>query len=401
MRHALGLRFLSSLLFAAALVTSVPAAAQDASVIVLGLTSIEGDDEYARNLTGAIRNQASRVPGWQVSDREVTLAQMSLAHGCGDVPDVECLRQIAATLNAQRLLYGTVRRQAGDFHLTLSLFDAETGHIDRTVEQTLSSRRTDIDDLREPARTVVTQLSGPVTGALRIASNAPGATVSVDGEVAGTTDGEGGFSMPAIAVGEHAIEVSAPGRDPWTGTVTIARDTEMTLDAELAESTGGGQHQDGGDGPSINWAGIALIAAGALAFGGTIYSWARLEAINSDPQYRAYTESFRMTYDPMRGGNPPSTYLTNCSAAAGGDTLGGRADAGAASSVADLCSEGDTLEVLQYVFLGVAVAAAGTGAIFLATGVGESGGSEDEAPSVTVLPSFSPEGGRITARVRF
>ena len=381
MRHARAVLLVPAILASFAFLFAPSVARADVTMIVLGLTSVEGDDDYARSLTGALRNEASRVPGWHVSEREVTLAQMSLAHGCGDVPDSECLRQIATTLNAQRLLYGTVRREDGDFHLTLSLFDAETGQIERSVEETLSGRRTDIDDLREPARGVIAQLSGPVTGALRIASNTPGATVRVDGGVAGTTDADGAFEMPAIPVGEHSVEVSAEGMEPWTGRVTIARGTEMTLDAELAERTATGGESGG---PSINWAGIALIAAGALSFGVTVYSWARIEAIESDSQFQAY-----------RSGWPDPPPRDVCTSAERG-VMNGMADPGA---VADLCSEASTLEVLQYVFLGVAVAAAGTGAVFLATGIG--GGGSGESESVSLLPSFGPEGGRLTARIRF
>src|SRR5690606_5452275 len=147
-------------------------------------------------------------------------------------------------------------------------------------------------------------------------------------------------------------------------------------------AAGGG---DSGGGPSINWAGIALIAAGALSFGVTIYSWARIEAIESDSQFNAYRSGWP---DPP----PPDV----CASAEAG-VMNGPTDPRA---VADLCSEASTLEVLQYVFLGVAVAAAGTGAVFLATGIG-GGGGESESPSVSLLPSFGPEGGRLTARIRF
>lgn len=370
-----------------------PAAARaDVSVMVLGITSVEGDDDFARNLTGAVRHEASQVREWQVSDREVTLSQMSLAHGCSDTPDVACLRQIASTLNAQRLVYGIVRRDASqDFEVTLSLYDAESGVIERTVEDTLPGRRTDIDDLRDPARAMVGRLSGPQTGSLSVASNTPGASVLVDGEVAGTTDSSGNFEMPEIPVGAHTVELRADGREAWTGQVTIARGTAMTLDAELTEGTG---ETGGGGGPSINWAGVALIAVGAAALGVSIYSWARLEAINSDPQYDAYLTSFRQTYDPAEGGTLPAQRLTNCDAASRGETLGGTVPPGV---VNDLCSEGSTLEVLQYVFLGVAVAAGATGAVLM---ILDSGGSESEG-QVTLTPSFGPNGGSIGARVRF
>src|SRR5262245_3970633 len=104
------------------------------TVVVLGITSLEGDDELARNLTGALRNAASHVDGWQVSENEVTLAQMALAHGCSDEPDTGCLSQIASTLGTQVIVYGILRRAATrGFELSLSLYDAQTGHIERSV----------------------------------------------------------------------------------------------------------------------------------------------------------------------------------------------------------------------------------------------------------------------------
>src|SRR5687768_10366687 len=112
------LQVVSVALLALALAPAVARA--DDSVVVLGITSMEGDDEIARNLTGALRHAASQVHGWQVSDSEVTLAQMSLAHGCGDTPDPDCLAQIASALASQRLVYGLLRREGDGFTLSLS-----------------------------------------------------------------------------------------------------------------------------------------------------------------------------------------------------------------------------------------------------------------------------------------
>lgn len=389
------LRILATSALLGALVPGVALA--DDSVMVLGITSLEGDDDFARNFTGAIRHEASQVDGWQVSGREVTLTQMSLAHGCSDTPDVTCLGEIASTLNAQRLVYGMVRREGADaLHVTLSVYNAESNEIERTVEETLPSRRTDIDDLRGPARSVMARLAGPLTGSLAVTSNTPGATVRIDDEVAGTTDSDGNFSMPSVTVGPHRVQVTADGREPWTGEVTIAQNTELTLDADLPEGTG----DTGGGGGEINWAAIALIAGGAAAFGVSIYSWARLQAINSDPQYVGYTEAFRNAYDPTRPmGVPPATVVSNCGAAASGDTFGGRVMDSQASTVSDLCSEGDTLEILQYVFLGIAVAAGATGAVLLILDAG--GGGESDEPQVTITPNFGPDGATLGARVRF
>lgn len=361
-----------------------PAAARaDDSVVVLGITSMEGDDEIARNLTGALRHSASQVHGWQVSDSEVTLAQMSLAHGCGDTPDPECLAQIASALAAQRLVYGLMRRDGDGFALSISVYDAGTGVIDRTVTERIPGSRTDIDDLRDPARSIIAQLSGPITGSLRIASNVPNATVAIDGSSAGTTDADGAFASSTVPVGEHEVTVSASGYDTWTGSITVVRGSEMTLDAPLVQSTG--PVDGGGGGPEINWLGISLIGVGVAALGVSIYSWVRIDAIQSDPQYDSYLRGWP-------GEVPPNV----CTAARSGMTNGSTPPA----TVVGMCDEADALEIVQYVFLGVAIASGAAGAVFLATGIGGGGGGEgDQAFMLT--PSFSPDGARVSARLRF
>ena len=100
--------------------------------MVLGLRSVEGDDGFAQRLTSALREAAEEVPGWDINDRRVSLDQMSLAHGC-DQPDASCLSNIATTLQARHLVYGTVRRSSvrTDFRFFVSLyvFDARAGEI--------------------------------------------------------------------------------------------------------------------------------------------------------------------------------------------------------------------------------------------------------------------------------
>src|SRR5687768_3650577 len=74
-----------------------PRATADSSVVVLGLRSLDGEDEEARRISTALREAARQAGGLRVSDRDVSLAQMSLAHGC-DEPDARCMADIASTL---------------------------------------------------------------------------------------------------------------------------------------------------------------------------------------------------------------------------------------------------------------------------------------------------------------
>ncbi len=366
-------RWLARFVALTALVAAAqPAAARaDTSVVVLGLRATDGDDEVARTVSGLLRHEARRVRGWAVADADPTLAQMTLAHGC-DTPDAACLSQVAETVSAQMLLFGFVRRSGTDLVVEVSVFAVASGQIERTQSLTLSARRTDVDDIRDPVRGLVSQLAGPQSGTLRIATNVAGARVIVDGTPRGTTDADGAWSgeLPA---GEHSVEIEADSYATWSGPANVG-ESEASLTATLVAvgaTTGGGEGGGGGGGgPSINWPGIALIAAGALAFGGAIYSWARLGSIQNEPDYAAYRDRVPVGLNTC---DEASANRLNWFPADGGSEMTAQAQL---RHAADLCSEAGVLEVLQYVFLGVAIAGVGVGALLIAL---DAGGSSDDA----------------------
>ncbi len=155
--------FVSAVLVALVGLTHVAsAAAQNTTVAVLGLTSLEGDDAYAGNLSAALRRAASQVRGWSVTDRDVPLSRMELANGC-DATELTCLAQIANTMGVQRLVYGTMQHGEGTpmmYRIHIAFFDANTSTILHQMDVELSSARDDIDDMREPARRYVSELAG-------------------------------------------------------------------------------------------------------------------------------------------------------------------------------------------------------------------------------------------------
>jgi hypothetical protein len=80
------------------LLLAVPARVfAEASVVVLGIRSVEGDDDVANDLTEQLRGAARGMEGWSVSSTAVSVAQMSLAHGCEEL-DAACLTEIAQGL---------------------------------------------------------------------------------------------------------------------------------------------------------------------------------------------------------------------------------------------------------------------------------------------------------------
>jgi hypothetical protein len=368
---------LVTLLLPAGLVLGSVATAQaDETVVVAGLTSVDGDDEYARNLTGALRHAATAVRGWSVSERDVALANLELVAGC-EAPDPACLQQIATTVGATRLIFGTISRTAGDhyeFAVSIHSYSVASQQIEENVDRNLSSSRMDIDDLREPARAIIDELANvPHVGTIRVAA-AAGQEVRIDGAAVGTTDAGGAFVASDVAAGPHEVVVgTAPAQ-----TITVGEGSEAV--ASFATSSGGG------GGPSINWAAVALLAGAGLAFVGTIVSWAELLSLSNDNAYNAYRMDLGATYHLMGD-------------VACDESSIGRLGAGpSAAHIRDVCSQGNTFEILQYVFLGVAVAAGATGIILF---VMDSSGSHDDTTTVSLVPSFGPNSGSLTLRVGF
>lgn len=347
------------------------------TVVVLGLTSVDGDDEYARNLTGALRHAAHSVRGWSVSERDVALANLELVAGC-EAPDPACLAQIATTVEAQRLIFGTISRTAGDhyeFAVSVHSFSVASGQVEENVDRNLPSSRMDIDDLREPASSIIDALANvPRVGTIRVTATA-GQEVRIDGSAVGTTDSGGTFVATDVAAGPHEVTVgSAPAQS-----VTVSEGSEAMV-AIAATSSGGG-----GGGPSINWAAVALLAGAGLALVGTIVSWAELLTLSNDQAYNQYRMDLGTTY-----GLTGDVACQDSSIA----RLGTGPTAG---HIHDVCNQGSTFEILQYVFLGVAVAAGATGVILLVL----DGSNSHEEQTVSLVPSFGPNQGSLTLRMRF
>lgn len=244
--------------------TTLPVAAQT-SAIVLGIRSVEGDEELARNLTGALRHAASQVPGWAVSQADVTLAQMSMVHGC-DEPDAACMAEIANELGQGRIVYGTVRRTGAgasyDFALTLYFFNSESGQIEGSLTDTIPRGQTDIDPLRPRAARYLARFTDQTQyGSVRIATNVPGALVLLDGREVGRTDEAGVILVDEVAEGQRDLEISADGHDTFRGSVRIVADDQSEVRANLIATSR----------TNLRWlpgVGVAAVGAALVVLGG-------------------------------------------------------------------------------------------------------------------------------------
>lgn len=396
---------LRALLVAPLLLASVPALAQDGQVFVLGIRSVEGDDELSRNLTGAIRQEARGVTEWSVADAEISLAQMSVAHGC-DEPDAQCMAAIAEELAASRIIYGTVRRTGAgdqyDYALTLYNFNAESGQIADSLTDTIPSVQMDIDNLRPRAERYIAQFAGQARfGSVRFQTNTPGATVYVDGEGVGTTDEAGALVVEDVTEGNRDVRIEALDHEPYEGSVRVVPDEQTELRATLIAE------QD----TNLGWIpGAAVIAAGVV-FGALGLKFGLDAAAQKDERsallsldaanrncVRSQLPAGRITETERRDA------LADCSVAMA--ALGeltplqtGLLRANDTSSICsdpdpnidgldEACSDRTKFRVLQWVFYALGAAAVGAGTVLLINGLSadEEEGGEARGPSLDIQP---------------
>ena len=84
---------------------------------------------------------------------------------------------------------------------------------------------------QEPRSEVRVALSRtpPATGAAEIASDPPGAVVTLDGTAVGQTP----FVDARLKVGTHKVDITKEGYEPWSGTVTVQAGKRARVDARL------------------------------------------------------------------------------------------------------------------------------------------------------------------------
>lgn len=391
------------------------ASAEDVDVTVLGLRSVEGDDDFSNNMTEALRAAAQKVSGWKLMDRSVSMAQMSLAHGCDDV-DAACLADIATGLQADRLLFGTVRRVGPrnkfEFELSVSIFNAGLRTIGATETTIVPRAEGKVKKaLATRAEPVVAKLAAADvgTGSVAIELNVASAEVRLDGTIAGQTQ-DRRLVLEGIREGEHNLEISALGHLAYSQQIRVGAqertDVRVSLEpvpepvfspAMVAGSTD--EPVEEARSGSIAWLGYTLIGVGVASFAGWGVSMYMVNDTNNNEAFVAYKNAFPQPQEDV------------CALAEQNDTSSGRVTSEQLAEVKEQCTTGQTFNVLQWVFLGAGIVSSSVGAIILAT---DDGGEPDQAarldlhrparargPSLTIAPQVGLDRLAVQSTLRF
>jgi hypothetical protein len=407
------MRFIASLaLLTVCLGVTERASAADVSAVVLGLRSLEGDDDFANSMTEALRGAARSVKGWRLLERAVSMSQMALAHSCDEI-DASCLSEIAKGLEADRVIFGTVRRTAArtkyDFEITVSVFNGVNHSISGTETQIVA--RADSKNkkaLSTRADGLIEKLAAADVGngRLLVEVNVLSAEVRLDGQVVGQTQ-DGKLTLDTVSPGSHSLEVSAPGHQTQTQQINVNGGDQNTIGVTLEripeptevaaappEATPAEAQPPAAEGgSSLSWVGYTLLgvgAASALAWGASMYI---LEfQYNRDPTYQSYKNAYY---------NQANKQIDACDEALAGHSA--TLSKGDLSTFQSQCRTARTFQTLQWVFLGAAVVASGVGAYVL---ISESGSKSDQqararAPRLALQPMFDRKQLAVQATLRF
>jgi hypothetical protein len=306
-------------------------------------------------------------------------------------------------------VYGTVIGSTSGHELTLYLFSASPAHVDSTALHGATAAQLSGVPAKDTMAALLRRLFGQevepdesAVGKLHVLGP-PGASLLVDGKAAGVLDETGSLRLE-LAPGKHAVRLGSPGSsalDDQLALIEPGVEDEVTLRATVHQADEPQPRVDDTEHPPaakprrsvrkiLGWTNVGLAVAFAAA---TIYSWVRIENINDDPDYLAYRAAY------------PRANLANgvknvCAHAKKGTLVTLYPDqpeqAELEASARDLCNEADTLQTLQWVFLGGTVLTGGVGTYLLLT-------DRHHEPRATVRlsPRFDAQSASLAATLSF
>jgi hypothetical protein len=252
--------------------TSVGLLAVDGSAVEPGMGAI---------LTDALRRNLPQLHGMRIEPRTQELAEVKMVFGCSD-ERADCLTKVGRNLEVSRLIYGSIRKQAGNYTVVVRQLNVSDGTVEKTLSETVPKQllmqpSLRLDDLCQ--RWLRSLLVEGLRGGVVINSNPPGALVYVDGQAVGRTP----FAASSLDVGNHVIKLELTGYDQVVKTAQVRGNQTTTIDEQLAtrltqpevaapEKPGRAIHWV----PILRYSSYALYGLAAVSAIAAIGSWAAM-----------------------------------------------------------------------------------------------------------------------------
>jgi len=212
------------------------ARASDESLAVLGIEAIEVSDAAGTELTEALRRKAAETPGVRLVPGK-DLIELKMVFGCdGEAP--ACLAQAGRTLGADRLIYGTVKKEVGgkkadagkNIVVSLKLLDVRDLAVVKQITETLPKRSfTGAAITAAAARWFGQLVVPPQNGIIAVQSQPADALVLVDGAPSGRTP----LKLKDVRPGSHTVALQLDGHQATSQTVEVSAGAIASLFIKL------------------------------------------------------------------------------------------------------------------------------------------------------------------------
>ncbi len=363
------------------------AGARDTTVAVLGLEAQAGADPVASSLTYALRQRAAGSRGLAMVPGK-DLIEVKLVFNCVD-ETAHCMSQAGKSLGADKMLYGSVRKLAPGYAVSLKWFDVASGRIDKQVSESFLDNQASPAVLTGMARTWFGALSGVATlGTLRLVVADSGAEVSVDGKVVAQSRGQP-ITVPDLPPGDHTVRVQKNGFHKLTTKVQVRSGDPTTLELRLeAEPVSGPSPEPEGDGSGWRTGFYVTAAGSVVTLAATIGLGLKVKSLEDQKR-----DQIRQS---LLDANP-----TNDITATGDACTQAKARN---STVAKTCDDGAQFATLTNVTLGVGIVLAATSAYLFYKGfLSDEGKMTDRRSRIRLVPELDPVGrrGGLSAAIRF
>ena len=242
----LGLIPLAWCAFLPALSPSLALAAGDGpATAVLGLESSDVPATVVDAISEELRQRVSAANGMRlVSGKD--LVELKLVFSCADEGHA-CMAQAGKSLDADRLIYGSVKKDGNNVAVWLKSFDVHHERVDSWLTDKLPANQTDAEGVRTAVARWFAKLTGHSTsgGTILVSANTQGAVVTLDGVPSGVTS-EKPLTIADVKPGAHHLVLTKEGNAPARQDLTIT--AGQTLTVNLALNPEGTAVIAGGDG---------------------------------------------------------------------------------------------------------------------------------------------------------
>ncbi|MDX2020565.1 MAG: PEGA domain-containing protein [Deltaproteobacteria bacterium] len=379
----------------------------NAPLAVLGLEATDGAPAaVANSITDALKQRVSAAKGFKLMPGK-DLMEVKLVFSCPDEAP-SCMAQAAKSLGAEKLIFGSVKKAADGYLVTLKMLDATKGRVDAWVAEQIARTQATTPGLRGPVQKWFATLSGVGTnGAIRITSDVVGASVLLDNLPVGVTT-EDPLELGSITTGRHEIVISKPGYEPVRKNVDVIAGETANVRAAMdavgqgtapgpVDATASSQEMpttdaaaSGDDRSGLKIATWSTLGAGVVALALGVKFSLDVKGYDSDlDQYRRYDCGDGMALCKTRGSGEPEPLTKEEQA-----------------KVREIQDNAKSPETLQWVFYGAGAVLVGAGVYlytraYLADDTKASEGDVALAKRVHFAPVITPTGAGLSARLTF